>query len=706
MPRKKKSSANQTDTYSIGFTDDFSAPAADENTSKSKQPKQKRQKMKKTFGHRLKRFITMTIIFAFIMLNAWLYIDLFRFSLLVISVDVDKKETNMFVSESDIISADVRSFGLSETLGLSETVIEWSSDNDSVASVNEYGEITANSAGTAAITATESKSGISSSCIITVHNLTDIVLNKNDYKMGISESFALEANVSKSEFAEPFEFTSSDERIVSVDSSGVITAHSPGEAVITVDARGYSSGECKVTVFNAPTMLVFADNGGICLDEKRTLATVVGENEFCADYTYTSSDPNVLLIDKEGSMKALKEGTATITATTYNGISYSLDYKVVDQPKSLKLDKSKLTAYTGAELIFSPKDSTGNCREYYYTSSDNNIVSVADDGTLTACGKGSAVITCSTYNGKTAECKVEVDVVNYTKPYISERVYRNIDEIQRTYPELISTEVIGQSVNGRDITLVKLGKGERKAVIVAGLHSRENITVSFTMRCIEEYAEAYYSRRGYYGNYNIRKMLDDYTLYIVPLMNPDGLDISTNGEQPLYTTEPIDAAKYKNNANGVNLNRNFPFMWGYSDEKNAVNTTTPDTLSYAGSAEASEPETQAIMQLCMNNEFEWLLDMHCRGHMIFYQDKFNEVTKDDNRLAARLAKHCDYTLNDRSTAYEVSGGLENWFRQEFGRPGICVELVKSNYAYNVNHKFDAKLEWEKTKYTFILCMKD
>lgn len=706
MSRKKNSSASSADTYDLGFADDFSASAADENTQKEKPPKRKRQKVKKTFGHRLKRFITMMIIFAFIVLNVWLYIDLFRFSLLVISVDVDKKEANMFVSESDLLSADVRSFGLSETLGLSETVIEWSSNNDAVASVNEYGEITANKAGRATITATESKSGISSSCSITVHSLTDIVLNKSEHKMGISEPFKLEANVSTSEFAEPFEFFSSDESVVSVDSSGVVTAHAPGEAVITVDARGYNSNECKITVFNAPTMLVFSDKGGICLDETRSLATVVGENEFCSAFTYTSSDPAVLSIDEEGCMKALKEGNATITATTYNDISYSLNYKVVGQPKSVKLDKTKQKIYTGTELVFSPKDSTGNCREYYYTSSDNNVLSVAEDGTITACGKGNAVITCSTYNGKTAECKVEVDVVNYIEPYISERVYRNIAELEAAYPELISTEVIGQSVMGRDITLVKLGKGKRKAVIVAGLHSRENISVTFTMRCLEEYAEAYFSRRGYYGNYNIRKMLDDYTLYIVPLMNPDGLDISTNGEQPLYTTEQIDAAKYKNNANGVNLNRNFPFMWGYSDEKNAVNTTTPDTASYAGSAEASEPETQAIMQLCLNNEFEWLLDMHCRGHMIFYQDKFNEVTQADNRLAARLAKNCDFTLNDRSTAYEVSGGLENWFRQEFGRPGICIELVKSNYAYVVNEKFDAKLEWEKTKYVFILCMKD
>lgn len=703
----KKKALPTAGTFDIGFADDFSDFSDNTEAQKTKQPKRKKQKRQRSFGHSLKRFITMMIIFAFIVLNVWLYIDLFRFSMLVISVDINKKETNMFVSESDILTTDVLSFGLSETLGLSETVIEWTSDNAAVASVNEYGEITANEAGQATITATEAKSGISSSCSVTVHSLTDIVLNATEYKMGVSEPFALEATIiSKSEFAEPFEFYSSDDSVVSVDGDGIITAHKPGEAVVTVNARGYNSSECKITVFNTPTMLIFADDGGICLDEKRKLATVVGENEYCADYTYTSSDPSVLSIDKSGNMKAHKTGSATITATTYNDISYSLEYTVVGQPKSLKLDKTKHNMYTGQELVFTPRDSTKSCREYYYTSSDNNVISISEDGTITACGKGSAVITCSTYNGKTAECKVNVDVVNYIEPYISERVYRNIAELEKAYPELISTEVIGQSVNGRDITLVKLGKGERKAVIVAGIHSRENITVTFTMRCLEEYAEAYSSRRGYYGNYNIRNMLDDYTLYIVPLMNPDGLDISTNGDMPLYTTEAIDAAKYKNNANGVNLNRNFPFMWGYSDEKSAVNTTTPDTDSYAGTAEASEPETQAIVELCRSNEFEWLLDMHCRGHMIFYQDKFNEVTEADNRLAARLAKHCEFSLNDRSTAYEVSGGMENWFRQEFGRPGICIELVKSNYAYNVNHKFDAKLEWEKTKYIFILCMKD
>jgi len=657
---------------------------------------------------RLGRFVRTLIIICAVLINIWTFIELQQISLLVVSVDLSQTELNLFENESHSLYTDIRSYGLSETLGLSEPEVSWSSDNTECVQVSEDGTITAVAPGTAVVTAAESRSGISCDCTITVHSLTDIILNASDKSLGVGESFSLNAAVSGNDMAEPFVFSSSDSTIASVDSSGVVTALKPGEASITVSARGYTQNSCSISVFNPPTAIDTSTlSTEICVGEKRTVVVSSSDGEFCSQYTYTSSDPEVLTVDSNGQINALSKGTASVSITAYNGVSASVDYTVSAAPRFVELNKDKITIFSGYTDTVSARDSSGSCQEYYYSSSDTSVATVDEFGTITAHNRGQAVITCTSFNGKSDTCTVNVKIVHYTTPYTSQRVQQNIAALTSTYPELITSEVIGKSVMGRDITLVKLGTGERKAFIVAGMHSREGIGVTFTMRCIEEYANAFYSKSGKYGSYNVKDMLSEFTLYIVPLMNPDGLDVVNDNIDPLYNIpEDFNRPKFKNNANGVNLNRNFPFHWGYSDNKNAVNVTTPDALSYAGTHAGSEPETQAIMKLCQENEFEWLLDVHCRGNIIYYQDTENEVTAADNRLASRLARKCGFVLTDQSTLYEISGGLENWFRSEFGKPGICIELVESQYSYLVNDAFERKLNWSKTKYAFLLGMLD
>ncbi len=697
----KNDSGKPADTFDNDiFEDDFSA----EDTPES-QPEEAPQKEKKPF--RFGRFLVILVIAVFVLVNAWAFVDMLQFELLVVSVEVNRDSIAVFENETHTLYAEVKSYGLSETLGLSSPEVVWKSSDTTVALVSSDGTIQAVAPGRAVITAAEARSGLSAECTITVHSLTDIILNVTEKHVGAGEEIELEAAVSSNDMAEPFTYASSDDSVATVDEQGVVTTVGSGQAVITVSARGYTESDCVVSVSDAPTAFIFAsEQTNICLGEKRTIGVVLGEGEYSSSYTYSSSNPNVIEIDENGRMEAMSEGTAVITVSAFNGVENSIEYTVVEAPRKLTLEEQELELYSAFTYPLLPVDDTGSCGEYYYTSSNPEVASVDKDGIITAHNRGEAEIVCTSYNGKSVSCNVTVIVVCYTVPYSYDRVEQNIAALAASYPELISTEQVGSSVMGRNITLVKLGRGEKKALIVAGLHSRENITVSFTMRCIEEYAEAYYSKTGKYGTYNIKDMLDSYTLYIVPLLNPDGLDISTGDENPLYTTEEIDRAKFKNNANGVNLNRNFPFMWGYSDEEKTINVTTPDAESYAGTEAASEPETQAMITLCRSHEFEWFLDIHCRGNMIYYQDDFNEVGKADNQLAYLLSRRCGFNLMGKSDGYAVSGGFENWFRSEFGKPGICVELVNSNYSYIVNESFDEKLNWSKTKYTFLMGMTD
>ena len=303
--------------------------------------------------------------------------------------------------------------------------------------------------------------------------------------------------------------------------------------------------------------------------------------------------------------------------------------------------------------------------------------------------------------------KPDSQIVNAFSVYNSERVYADIDELCKRYPDLITQYDIGRSVKYKPIVCVTLGSGNKKACIVSGIHSREHITISFTMRCIEEYAEAYVNNEPY-GDYDVRQLLDEYTLYFIPMCNPDGTDIATSGEWPLVHLNDFNADSYKLNANGVNLNRNFPINWEEYFENSGL--VLGDEV-YPGKSAGSENETKAMIGLCEENDFLWLLDMHVLGNGIFWRDSYNGEIENDWVLASSLSQKCGYFLFENTTdSAEYSGGLENWFRYEYGRPSLCIEMIPYSQVYfsdsysGYNSYFEEAVNWQETKYTYLEAM--
>ncbi len=303
--------------------------------------------------------------------------------------------------------------------------------------------------------------------------------------------------------------------------------------------------------------------------------------------------------------------------------------------------------------------------------------------------------------------KPDDPIVNAFSVYTSEKVYADIDKLCKRYPDLITQYDIGRSEKYKPLVCVTLGNGNKKACIVAGIHSREHITISFTMRCIEEYAEAYVNNELYEG-YDVRQLLDEYTLYFLPMCNPDGTDISTSEEQPLVNLSNFNADSYKLNANGVNLNRNFPINW---EEYFGNSSSVPGDEVYPGKSAGSESETEAIISLCEENDFLWLLDMHVLCTGILWRDSYNGEIENDRLLASSLSQKCGYFLLDNTNnPAEYSGGLENWFRYKYGRPSLCIEMIPYSQAYfsdtysGYNSYFEDAVNWRKTKYTYLEAM--
>ena len=295
------------------------------------------------------------------------------------------------------------------------------------------------------------------------------------------------------------------------------------------------------------------------------------------------------------------------------------------------------------------------------------------------------------------ESQAYVSLVEPNVTYTYEMLVEDASELAAAYPGLVEVTSAGQSVEGRALTLIKLGKGATKVLLLGAHHAREYITSTFLMETADEYARAY--MQAAQGSANL---LDSVTLYIVPMVNPDGVNLVQNGPDAAKDPQRVKGmrmlkdtyAEWKANINGVDLNRQYPCHW----EEKASNTDVPSSEMYKGTAPATEPEVQAVMQLCEQNDFALAASFHTKGEVIYWADS---GTEDAIEAAAPIAQSISevtgYELMEVSGDPAVYGaGFENWFRQEYLRPGFCIELtpVGNGSAPHDDARFD-ELVWSR-----------
>ena len=275
--------------------------------------------------------------------------------------------------------------------------------------------------------------------------------------------------------------------------------------------------------------------------------------------------------------------------------------------------------------------------------------------------------------------------------------------LEEAYGDILELDSAGLSVEGRELLLIRLGKGDKKIFLCGTHHAREYITSSYIMKMTEEYAKSYTAGSKFAG-YDVKALLEKVTLYIVPMVNPDGVNLVNNGIKAVSDQDTVAAMamvkktyrEWKANINGVDLNRQYPADW---DEK-YDNVGKPASENYKGTASATEPEVKAMMELSENNNFILAASFHTKGNTIFWADSGTvKAIPGVQDMVKRLVSLTKYTMEPVSQKPSVYGaGFENWFRLRFSRPGLCIELTPMNNT-DVPHndaKFDS-LVWSKAK---------
>lgn len=118
-----------------------------------------------------------------------------------------------------------------------------------------------------------------------------------------------------------------------------------------------------------------------------------------------------------------------------------------------------------------------------------------------------------------------MSIVSTNIPYHSNILRQNLSSLLRTYP-FLNVQTVGNSVLGKPIYAIRLGIGPRKVFYSGSIHANEWITTPVLMKFLEDYCISYVTRSNLYG-YSVRNLFNSTSIYIMPMVNPDGVDLVT-----------------------------------------------------------------------------------------------------------------------------------------------------------------------------------
>jgi len=274
-------------------------------------------------------------------------------------------------------------------------------------------------------------------------------------------------------------------------------------------------------------------------------------------------------------------------------------------------------------------------------------------------------------------------IVNTTVPITAESCDRMIQEIVRTYP-FCRSEVLTTTAFQRPIRTLVIGNGERKVIYSASHHANEWITSLVLLKYAEDLAQAI-QNGAQIGGVSAQTIADTATIYMVPMVDPDGVDLVTGAIGPGniqydlarrlaqdYPDIPFPEG-WKANLLGVDLNLQYPAGWLQAREiKFSQGYTSPGPRDYVGRAPLNQFETQALAGYTEFIDPELVLAYHSQGKEIYWRFQDYEVPGAEE-LGQQMAEASGYTLANVPYASGFAG-YKDWFIQEFRKPGYTVEV--------------------------------
>lgn len=344
-----------------------------------------------------------------------------------------------------------------------------------------------------------------------------------------------------------------------------------------------------------------------------------------------------------------------------------------------------------------------------FSTSDKKKATVNKKGKVEGISHGTVTICVKVKDSQKNEIRIKVAVKkepwivsNKKTCYDYEDMEKDLLKLDKKYPGKAKLSNIGTTADNRTIWCIRVGKAsaEHKLVIDAAIHAREWKNVQVVMRQTEEMLREYK---------DFKERFKNTAVYIVPMVNPDGVTISQHGFGAIKNKKlrkkckKIGNAKiWKANARGVDLNDNFPA--GFTKKGKWVKKK-PSYMGYPGKKAGSEKESKALMTFINTLEPDAVLNIHSTGSIIYWDfDVEGEHHEELTRLAQKVNSFNKYTMMPKSSGTSAAGGFADWLNYKKKIVSITIETGQDvcpldHAEYKTIYKKNNKMfRWYMTKY--------
>lgn len=271
------------------------------------------------------------------------------------------------------------------------------------------------------------------------------------------------------------------------------------------------------------------------------------------------------------------------------------------------------------------------------------------------------------------------DIVNPAKNVTHLEMEYQLKVFSLLYPEFTELKAIGKSVEGRPIYALRVGNGKKEILMDGSMHAREYMTTNVLMEMIDQYSY-HYIRGSKFGSYQVKNVLDQTSIWFIPMMNPDGVTLVQNGLNAVANKDVVrkingssNVARWKANIRGVDLNRNFDATWSSIILTPPYNV--PAFKNYKGIAPFSEPESQALRDFVLAKPFKSYITYHSSGQIIYWgYDSMSNHTRNYN-LVKSVANVTGYSVVPPNPK-KPTAASESWFTKVKKMPAMTVEIAK------------------------------
>lgn len=250
--------------------------------------------------------------------------------------------------------------------------------------------------------------------------------------------------------------------------------------------------------------------------------------------------------------------------------------------------------------------------------------------------------------------------------------------LERSFPGLAKVHTIGTSLEGRNIYALKisdyvtLDEDEAEVLFLGCHHAREWISVEIP------YILAKYLLENAAADPEVRRLVNESEIWIVPLVNPDGLEYSIHYYRYWRKNRRLNS----DGTYGVDINRNYGYAWGID---NSGSSPVPASEVYRGPAPFSEPETRAVRDLFLEKDFRAMISYHSYSQIILYPWGYTKAPtgkeQELNEIAVAMASLMQpengrvYAYGPAAASlYLTNGDTTDWTFGIAGIPSYTIEL--------------------------------